>query len=180
MTFWFEALVEFDAATLLVLANALAQWAVDELMPILSNGITLVGANATGQVNDHAPSVNSDLSFPFPGAINSPTVAPQVAAVVTTRTQDRGRSFRGRNYVPGIPTSALSAPGSLGSTAAAALLAAWGALSDVESLTSTVHVVDSHFSGGSARSSGVTTPIIEYTMDLPLDTQRRRSVGRGV
>jgi len=179
LTFYFEAEAEFDASTLLGLANALAQWAVDELLPLLSNGISLTGANATGQVTDHAPSVDSDLAFPFPGAVNSPTQAPQVAGVVTERTPDRGRSFRGRSYVPGIPTAALASPGTMGSTFVTNLLAAYGALADVEASQSVDHVVNSKVHNHAPRAEGVNTLITAYTMDTALDTQRRRAVGRG-
>lgn len=47
--------------------------------------------------------------MPLTGTIANEEPAHQVAAVVTHRTAYAGRSYRGRNYIPGLPESAWSA-----------------------------------------------------------------------
>lgn len=179
-TLWFEAGIEFDAAKLLDLAQAVAAWAATSLLPNLAAPIALFNVNATGQASGSEPSVDYTLPSPVFGSVAQPTVPPQVASVVTFQTPLRGRSFRGRNYVGGIPTTSQAAPGVLTAGAQGAIAAAYAALTDVEVAEDVTHVVVSHFAAGSPRAAGVTTPVTTYRVDAPMDTQRRRSVGRGI
>lgn len=179
ITLWFEATVSFDATSLTALAASVRNWAVDNLLPILSAAMSLVQIRATAQDSSSAPSIVYTTGLPESGGDSSAGEDPQVAAVASFRTDLRGRSYRGRNYVPGITVNARSAVGLMSTTFVAALAAAYAALSDVETDTDTTHVVVSHYTGGAPRAAGVTTPITEYIVDQPTDTQRRRSYGRG-
>ena len=179
MTLWFEAEVAFDTAALVALAERLIEWATDELMPNLSTNLVLQAVRATAQDSESAPSVFVVADPPVAGGGTGASQSPQTAVVVSFRTELRGRSFRGRNYLPGIPDSALSSIGVLGSGAAGTYAVAYAALAGVELDLDVTHVVVSHFTNGVARAAGLTTEVSDYFVDQPLDTQRRRSVGRG-
>lgn len=56
-----------------------------------------------------------NTGFPLTGTVVNEVVPHQVAIVVSTKTAYAGRSYRGRNYLPGLPESAFT----LGLTTAA-------------------------------------------------------------
>jgi len=115
-------------------------------------------------------------TLPFAGTDVDPLSAGQAALVTTLRTTNRGRSFRGRNYWPGIGRSALSGGGQIvGPTR----------VTDqdtfVNSLAATIHalpartlVVVSRHTGGAPRVTGITTPVSSHDTNNIVDTQRRR------
>lgn len=179
ITLWFQADVDFDVDMLEALADALIDWVIDDLIGNLSNALVFDGVRATAQHSESAPSIFNPAPASTVGAQTGASQSPQTAAVVSFRTDQRGRSYRGRNYLPGIPDTQLLNPGNLTGTAMGLLALSYAALEDVESLLDVTHVVTSHYTGGAARPSGVNTPITEYSVDQPLDTQRRRSWGRG-
>lgn len=178
-TLWFLGAAPADVSALETLGDDLIVWVSTQFLPHLSNGYSVTAVNCVAQDSDTAPSVTRNGGLPATGAINSPTQAPQVAGVITFRTINRGRSGRGRNYIPGIPESALSSPGSMGSTFRNAMIAAYGQINPIVSIAGFTHVVVSHFHNKAPRIAGVAQTVLTYTMDAPLDTQRRRSVGRG-
>lgn len=179
ITLWFEAETSFDVTSLIALSDAIIAWATDNLMPLLAEQLVFNAVRATAQDSSTAPSVYVPVVPPVGGGVAGATEAPQVAVVASLRTDLRGRSYRGRNYIPGIPGAILETPGVITVIAAGQFAAAYELLSEVEDATSTTHVVVSHYNAGGARPVGVTTPVTEYVVDQPLDTQRRRSVGRG-
>jgi hypothetical protein len=179
MTLWFLGSSPAGISDLTTLGDFIIDWAASELIPLLSNGYTLDAVNCVAQDTNFAPSVTVSTGLPLAGSVNSPTQAPQVAGVVTFRTANRGRTSRGRNYIPGIPESGLSSPGNMSVGTIAAIKAAYGLLNGYVSPAGYVHVVVSHYHNNEARSVGFPQAVLTYTMDQPLDTQRRRSVGRG-
>lgn len=179
ITLFFNKASSWTATQLEDLAGEINLWAASELLPILSSDIELIQTNATDQASDSGASIDVPASGTPAGGVAQPTTAQNVAAVVTHRTASRGRSFRGRTYVPGLPITAMSTVGTFSATTMTNLLAAFAALSDVETATGSTHVVASRFTGNAPRVTGVTTPITSYTMDSNSDSQRRRLRGRG-
>jgi len=107
------------------------------------------------------------------GAINVDSEPNQSACVVNLKTGNRGRSYRGRFYLPGITQNDV-----VDSLLTTDAQGAYGdALSlfetDVEALGWT-WVVASQYTNGAPRVTGVTTPITEVTVRTQLGTQRRR------
>ena len=121
ITLWFVGTAPATTTDLDNLAGALIDWVTLELLPLLSNGYSVFSVNVVAQDTSFAPSVSSSTGLPAVGAVNSATQAPQVAGVVSFRTANRGRSSRGRNYVPGVPENALATPGTMGTTFLAAM-----------------------------------------------------------
>jgi len=178
-TLWFQGLGPADASALSDLNDALIDWYTGSILPLLSNGFALDAVNSIAQDTSFAPSVSTTGGLPAVGAVNSATQAPQVAGVVSFRTPNRGRSARGRIYLPGVPENALDTPGTMNSTFRAAVVSAFDALNGVVGALNYSHVVVSHFTNHLPRTAGFPQPVITYLMDAPLDTQRRRTVGRG-
>lgn len=108
---------------------------------------------------------------PLPGSI---------AMCVSFRTANRGRSFRGRNYVCGFGENQVS-----GNTFLPSLVAAMGTaynqLLTTMGTTSFFWAVVSRYSNGAPRTTGIATPVTAaIVVDGYVDSQRRRLAGRGV
>lgn len=178
-TMWFEKGSAWTEEQMADFVDDLIAWAVANLLPILSDSITLVGAKASDKSVEGGGTAEKAVTGSNTGSITGPTAPNNACGVVTFRTALTGRSYRGRNYISGISGSDLASSVALDSSIVADLLDAYDALSGVETANSCEHVVVSFFHAGSPRAAGVTTPITEYTMDTYVDSQRRRLAGRG-
>jgi len=102
-----------------------------------------------------------------------------VAICVSHRTANRGRSFRGRTYISGIPSDQQSlsrlSPGAMDT-----VLDAFTQLITQSNVAGYPFVVVSKRSGGLPRAIGLSTPVTQSVIvDNVLDSQRRRLPGRG-
>lgn len=97
----------------------------------------------------------------------------QVAAVITWRTGQAGRSKRGRSYIAGIPFNE-STGDTLSEAWQSALLTAAGELITACQDGDYPLVVASYQSNKAPRTAALLTPITVGTVDRRLDTQRRR------
>lgn len=179
ITLWFEGSAAFSVGDLTDLGLALWDWITASLSPIQSTGVVYTDIDLTAQDSSSAPSIVSVNPGGLTGAVASPSLPQMVAAICTFQTDSRGRSYRGRNYVPGVPTSVETSTGIVTGTYAGSVATAFADLSDVEAATGTTHVVVSHYADHAARAAGVTTPVVSYRGAQALKTQRRRSIGHG-
>ena len=178
-TLWFEKDTPYDADQLQDLVNELYTNWQSELKPLLSDDIALAGMRATAQDSSTAPSFATSFSPALTGDVVSDTGPNNSCWTIQFATAQRGRSFRGRNYIGGIPLSVV-AGNYITVAAAGAFVGAYTNLVDFGVLDLGIHVVVSHFTNGGPRVSGVTTPVISYRYaDLAMDSQRRRLPGRG-
>lgn len=169
----------WDGASLSNLASALASWAEDNIMPLLSFQVDLRAVRVTDISTQVTPSVQFDFSPVVPGGNVSGSLPNNCAFCVTSRTPFRGRSARGRNYILGIPE--LAASQSLVSEPfAAAIIAAYNLLPGIGGALLSTPCVLSRFSNNAARPAGVPFQITGYeARDRVIDSQRRRTPGRG-
>jgi hypothetical protein len=113
------------------------------------------------------------------GGVASPTEANNAAIVITYRTALRGRSFRGRTYLAGIPQSKRVSGIAVDETWVTSLITSF------EDFTHFTGFVDSHPVVLSRTMAGVRlttceiTPIVAFTANNIIDAQRRRLGGRG-
>lgn len=179
-TLYFSKSGGWDSTSLQVLADAAWDHWATSVMIDLGDGLVLTGtraldlSSATGPVAEHTQSLNGSIT-------DSPELPQNCAFAIKFTTAQRGRSFRGRIYLPGITTARQVSTGILSTSAADAFLEdVTGAIGDIATEASCEHVVVSRFTGGSPRVTGVATPVtgISYT-DTNLDSQRRRLPGRG-
>jgi hypothetical protein len=185
-TSFFERDTPWNAVTIgdwLDQMNTLIQ---EELMPLLSTSIQLI--ELVARLLDTASSIGFTLpvSGVVRGGVDFAAVPNNSTYTVSFKTGLTGRSFRGRNYVPGIPDNARTA-NTIDPTFRTGVLSFYDQLRALATSSSITWVVASRFSGVDPttgdpipRTVGVTTPIISVsTADLVLDSQRRRLPGRG-
>jgi len=165
----------FSSSDCLALANAVALNWPFHMLPLMSNAYSFISARVTDQSSESGPSATVTAFPPVFGAQTSPGLPGSVTAVLTHRTASRGRSFRGRTYLPG-----LTEDGVVGNTVEAARLLALGTgwngfMSDV-SAEGYIFVIASRYANNLPRAIGVTTPVTSSGFrDGTVDSQRRRS-----
>jgi hypothetical protein len=176
---YFRQADSYDDTELLTLAGEVAAWYTDNILPHLSSALTLVAVKATSLESDTAPAVEVPVSGSPSGGSGDPPLPSNCALVVKFLTAGRGRSSRGRNYIPAIPKTQESS-NDINPTVAASLLDGYDILRDVGVITEGAHSVVSRFLDGVERSPGIAQLVTGVTFtDLTLDSQRRRLPGRG-
>jgi len=164
-------------ANMQALADDLEDWFETEMAPLLSVDITTVAIGLRDLTD--VDSFVYERSMTIPGEVSGITVSNNVTTVVTFETGLAGRSFRGRNYIPGINQSNLTNSVTVGAAWTALLLVAYNNLSTYVGGGGWSHCVVSRYSNGAARDPGIATEIIGYSSDGFIDSQRRRLAGRG-
>lgn len=114
-----------------------------------------------------------------PGGSPGTDLPNDVTLAVAEKTASRGRSYRGRWYFPGLIEAHLLDSNHVSAVALTEFITLLSQLSALLSAASKVLVVLSRFHNGSARVTGVMTPVTTFGGDNILDSQRRRLPGRG-
>jgi len=161
------------------LVNALASWWNIDGKGMCANEISLVRIKVTDLTTDISPVVEYVSSPPVTGTWAGGVMPGNVAACATKFTANRGRSYRGRMFIPGLPDSQVAgsyvAAGhvTLINTKIATLLSF-----TIDSVV-TPMVVVSRFSNGSPRSTAVVSVVTSIVANSRVDSQRRRLPGVG-
>lgn len=163
---------------LATLGGVIVSWWDTDLQPWLSDSFQLDRLKLTDLTTVSSPSIEYVSGLPLVGGTAQEAMSNNVAVVVTFLTDLRGRSYRGRNYIAGLPTGNVD-----GNTVSTVWVDgvndAYYALNTTLDGAGQAHVVVSRYTEGSARPSGVTTPITGYRTNNIVDSQRRRLPGRG-
>lgn len=172
-----------DISTWLEELNTLIQ---SDLLPFLSSSLQLI--ELVARLLDTASSIG--LSFvpsPTPsGGVTGDYMPNNVTYTISLKTGLTGRSFRGRNYVPGLPKGDADG-NTIQSDLRTGLLAFYNLLITNAAAFGNPMVVVSRYSGVDPvtgkpipRVTGLSTPVTTAaTFDQTLDSQRRRLPGRG-
>lgn len=167
------------------LADEVSSWVLDSLLPNLSEAIMLERVTAM-----NLTTANSSLysaSFTDVGGVTSEPAPNNVAACIQFSSGLRGRSFRGRNYIAGVPNAEIDV-NTLTVTWRTAIQTAYNRLLPTgDALTSFTWVVVSRYSGVDGttgkpipRTTGIFTLVASAGFaDGVVDSQRRRLPGRG-
>jgi hypothetical protein len=167
-----------DAASAADAADVLAAAWDTNLMPVFSNQISFSHVEWVILDTQTAPAGRTGEAG-TPGSINHPSIAANAALVITARTALRGRSYRGRTFVAGIPNNFLSNAVTVDSTYANDLVAGFQLLQDaMTTIASPLSVVSYQHDGRKTTPAHVET-ITHFTTDYFIDSQRRRLQGRG-
>lgn len=179
-TLYFYKVTGWTAADVPVVFNALLLWWTTTYSDPLSNTLTLNEIKITDLSSDVGFAFEIPAPTPKPaGGSAEPSAPNNVALCVSFRTAGRGRSSRGRNYVPGIPKTAIAA-NTVNTDTTTAIAAAYNDLLTVADGFGGDWCVVSRFSGGSPRAAGLVSIITAATIvDSTVDSQRRRLPGRG-
>ena len=176
-TIWVRTDEAPNATLLANLAGATATWWINNMRTVLSQDISLVQVDATYKGVDTGPQATVTAGLPSAGAVPTESTTNGTAFVVKFGTANIGRSFRGRNYVPGIPIASY-VDSVLELTTANPITSAYATLNgDLVGLGAT-HVVVSRKSGGVLRPVAINTPVNGYTATTRASrSQRRRNPG---
>lgn len=172
-----------DAMTTTILdalANSVIGAFVANILPMLSNVFQLISVKATDLTTASSPSVTRFPATTAAGAVGGTAAAINAALVLSEATDARGRSFRGRLYMGGMPQSALTDAGAVTNAYRDDFVLKWiDFFDDVEDDNGCIHVVLSRETAGTPRTAGVATEITTYSANVDLDSQRKRLKGRG-
>jgi hypothetical protein len=157
----------------------LDNWAA-HVMPLLNPLVRLDSTVAVSWDTDVSPFDVLVPPDPVVGGQIGPCEANNVAFCLSLRTSLRGRSFRGRIYLPGISTNILADTNHVSvEFAGTAQEQVYEAFVSLAPEGFTPVVASFHF-GGAPRAAGVGTPVINViATDTVLDSMRRRLPGRG-
>ena len=156
-------------------------WAEAELMPLVSVGLLLVEVVATDLTTDTGGQFTYAPDTTTTGADGGAALPNECAFCVSLHSASRGRSARGRFYIPAIPLSAMTNPNNLTGSAVTAFVAAIQALIDAVAAASQALVIVSYIHNGAPRVGGpVYFPVLTAAAtDNIIDSQRRRKPGVG-
>lgn len=160
------------------LVTVIDSWASGSLAALLSDdwtyerteGIDLTTANGF-TASESSPTIGGSAGEAAPN---------NVAACVSIRTGNAGRSFRGRNYVPGIPNSLITL-NTLDAGFRASLLSVYSDLIGAGTFVAGWQWgVVSRVSAGVVRPAGIISPVTSVVFTTPyVRSMRSRSVGHG-
>jgi len=154
------------------LISTLETWFSAYMAPILSADITLNEVKVTDLTSSSGWTA-SDSPGIVGTAVGNP-VANQVAMVVTLQTAKRGRSYRGRNYWPGLPLASLASTASWGPTAVSDMDAAYLNLITALATPGWVISILSRVQGKVHLTTGVATQVVSVRANAVLGTIRGR------
>lgn len=180
-TFGFRLTGGWSPAQLTALMNGMLLWWTNELAPHLSADISLRELVATDLSSSTGPVVTQAAPIPNPdGGVGFGSLPGNCGLCVSFRTNARGRSFRGRNFVAGLPETEVT-----GNTVSPTLVnniqTAYNEIIIGGAQGAFEWVVISRFSNNAPRVAGVATQITTAVIVDPfIDSQRRRLTARGL
>jgi len=168
------------AAGLDAIADVLKTWLGDQWVFAASSGVAMQTIKVKSLHDDPGAYHEETISPNIVGDVGGATMPNNVTVAVRWNTGLGGRSYRGRTFHLGMPTSFVTGA-SLTTTGHTTLQNVYTtflnrllAMSPARQL-----VVASYCNGGDWRTTGVATPVINCTIDVALDSMRRRLIGRG-
>lgn len=178
-TFYYQAPGSMDTGDVEELGAAwLGEWSTN-LKAYIPSETTLINIKVTDLTTAVSPVVNYSTGLPIIGTRGGGLLPTNVSLAFTRRTALRGRSYRGRIYWPGL----IEADVTVNVVAPTFVSTVIAGLQNMNAVTTSLgvweSVVVSRWSEGNPRGTGVFTPIVNWTCDGIVDSQRRRLTGRG-
>jgi len=185
-TLYFHRNTAWDVTDMNGLGDDMISWWEASIAPLVWAGLQLREVAVTDLTSAIAPAVTRTPAGVLIGELGGDHLPNNVSLAISFRTANRGRSFRGRNYICGLVES--QATGSVVDEAVlTAYAAAYNLLPGVVAAVDATWVVVSRFSGmgGSPRKpipraaglhTNVTTAVFT---DNVVDSQRNRLPKRG-
>lgn len=162
-------------------AGACNSWMTADMMPILSRDLTLQQVQATDTSSITGAQVTLDHIPGTAGGIAQPSLPSQVAVVCTLYTALRGRSFRGRSFIPGIPLGYQDVDANSVSTAGVSNITnSYNALDTRLTPIAAHQEVMSRTASHIRRVTAVGTPVTTRVVNNRFDTLRRRGANAHV
>jgi hypothetical protein len=180
-TLYFDVGAAVTPLDLTALGEMLTSWWEDMIRPQISSACSLLRIELTDLTGPLGPATTHVAGLPISGANAGEPVSSNVAPAISFHTASRGRSFRGRNYISGLPDAGI-----VGNVVAGVVIAALTTgYADLKTRADTLGfpwVVVSRYSGVDPvtkkpipRASGIATPVLTASFaDNFVDSQRRR------
>jgi hypothetical protein len=149
------------------------------LKPYMGEHWQIIGATATDISKQDGESFTQPDAPTDYGSLTNGPLPNNAAACVTLHTDKRGRSYRGRIYVPVTDASLITELGLLDSTWATHVLTLVAHLMTLPTTLPFLLSVVSYYLNKEKRTAGVATLVEAASMDNLFDSQRRRLIGRG-
>lgn len=140
----------------------------------------LIGVRVIDLTADFAPAIDIVTGLPVTGTRAGAQLPNNCALVITKRTIFRGRSYRGRIYF-GPLVEADVTNNAVSGAYVTSLVTNLSGLITITDANSEVHRMQvlSRYTNKNPRIEAVATPVLGFTCDGILDSQRRRLPGRG-
>jgi hypothetical protein len=179
-TLYFQASATLTFELMGELATAIVDWWTTEMAPGLSESLTLTSVVVTDLTTNTSPAILIPVVPAVPGEGTSPALPNNVTLCISFRTQFRGRSARGRNYISGLQENQVILS-HFDAGVADFFTAAYQQLQGAGDFVAGLQwVVLSRFTNGDERTTALARPITAVTVvDNNVDSQRRRLPGRG-
>jgi len=173
LNLWFSSGSAVDLAALQTLAPAYGAWVNENLMEKLSVDAKAVSTTWYSQESvDAAKFIDTYAAGGFAGRVTGPTAAVTVRAIVKFSTGGRGKTRRGRSYVPGVPEGYVQGR-ALDSGWLQGLVTAFQALNGRIASSGFSHSVVSKYINNAPRPAGVPYTVTFYAGNPIIGTQRR-------
>lgn len=180
LTFHFTKSTAWVIGDMQTLATNMRDWWINQYKVIQPTDIALSRITVTDLSTQFGLYHELNIDPTIPGLVASPSLPGNATLAVTLLTAQRGRSFRGRSYVPLLDE--LHTGGDVvTATHVTSILTVYAALVTQlqTSMPTVTWVVASRFANHQPRVTGIVTPIIAFKSDSVVDSQRRRLTGRG-
>lgn len=174
--FHFQGDTTPEPADMTALGTAVQNWRLTNLRPLQSNACLLTKVKVQDLSVVSGLGIEQTLSPASQGSLTDPSLPNNCTIAVALKTGFSGRSFRGRSFHVGL-TEILRTGNQITGTTQTSLITAYMALRGPFSVNNYVLGVLSTRFGGVPRLTGVFTPVNAVTVDLNLDSQRRRLPG---
>jgi hypothetical protein len=178
-TLYFQRASAWTAPLGVLLGDHLYTWWVDNMAASLTDSLTLDSVHVTDLTAVDGFAVDFVPDVAETGVVGATSVPNNCAICISFRTEARGRTGRGRNYIMGMPQTHVTL-NTLDTADGIAFVAAYNALPTVAGASAATWVVVSRFLDSLPRDIGITRSITTVILlDLTIDSQRRRLPGRG-
>jgi len=169
----------FTSTTRASLAQAMVDWWNTYFKLQVAPQVGLYAVEVINQENQNAPSHLLSVAPASQGTSATGGIALNSTVAVSFRTALRGRNFRGRWYVAGVPDVARFDSGSVSTAYSGSLLSAFTQLLNASLFPMGTLVIASKYFNKVARSTALLTPVTAIIVENLLDSMRRRLIGRG-
>lgn len=175
----FSAEGPFTTAEMVDLGEFLISWWDTNFQTSAPTNLQLINVRLTDLTTETSPVVNVVDGLPLVGSAVAASLPNNVTCVFTKRTQLRGRSFRGRTYHIGLNEAEVTG-NTVGSGTISAYVTNYNYLRtfSINDFSWELCVV-SRYADHQPRAFGLATPVLTFTSDGIVDSQRRRLPGRG-
>lgn len=164
----------FSDATLQVLADAIEQWFVLEVLPLCSNSLTYREVYVRDLQAALFLDTSADSATGTNGGIVSDALPPSSTKTMVFASGTSGRSSRGGNRLMGIPKTGVLL-GQVTPAHATNLLAAYNQMGEYLDGTGFSHAIISRVTNKAPREAGITILVTQYRFaNLFIGTARSR------